>query len=147
MDGDRSSISPEEERRLIEAALQVRQHAYAPYSRFAVGAALWSPVGRIYTGCNVENAALPATVCAERTALLKAVSEGERRFAAIAVVADTPGPCSPCGLCRQGLYEFAPNLLVIMANLKGDVHRERLSSLLPAAFGPDQPLWKVVDPT
>lgn len=149
MDGGCASklLSKGEEQRLIEAALGARRHAYAPYSCFAVGAALCSPDGRIYTGCNVENAAFPATVCAERAALLKAVSEGERRFTAIAVVADTPGPCPPCGLCRQALYEFAPDLLVVMSNLAGDVCRERLSALLPIAFGPGHPPWKAVDPS
>lgn len=120
---------------LIEAAIQVRNKAYAPYSGYFVGAALLSEQGQIFTGCNVENAAYPSTICAERTALVKAVSEGVQRFTAIAVVTENGG--FPCGSCRQMLYEFSPVMLVIVANLHGEVKQEMLlSDLLPEGFGP-----------
>ncbi|MGE5592219.1 MAG: cytidine deaminase [Betaproteobacteria bacterium] len=119
---------------LIELAKSVRERAYAPYSRFQVGAALLGRSGRVYTGCNVENASYPAGVCAERCAVAKAVSEGEREFSAIAIVADTEGPCAPCGICRQVLVEFGPAIQVIMSNLKGDVRVAAAADLLPGAF-------------
>lgn len=120
--------------RLIELAKGVREQAYAPYSRFLVGAALLGRSGRVYTGCNVENASYPAGICAERCAVAKAVSEGEREFSAIAVVGDTEGPCAPCGICRQVLAEFGPDIQVIMANLKGNVRVVAAADLLPGAF-------------
>ncbi len=120
---------------LVARAGEARTRAYVPYSRFAVGAALLSADGTVFTGCNVENASYGLTVCAERTALFKAVSEGHREFLALAVVADTPSPASPCGACRQCLVEFSPDMLVIMANLTGDLRAERARDLLPAAFG------------
>lgn len=120
--------------RLIELAKGVREQAYAPYSRFLVGAALLGRSGRVYTGCNVENASYPAGICAERCAVAKAVSEGEREFSAIAVVGDTEGPCAPCGICRQVLAEFGPDIQVIMANLKGNVKVVAAADLLPGAF-------------
>lgn len=119
---------------LIARATEARAQAYVPYSGFAVGAALLSSSGRVYTGCNIENASYGATICAERTAVAKAVSEGERGFAALAVVGDTQGPCAPCGICRQVLFEFAPDALVFMANLKGDVAVKTVRELLPFAF-------------
>lgn len=119
---------------LIAAAARVREHAYVPYSKFKVGAALLGASGRVYTGCNVENASSGATICAERTAVVKAVSEGERDFVALAVVTDVPQPASPCGICRQVLVEFNPELPVIMANLRGEYRVERVSGLLPQAF-------------
>lgn len=104
---------------LIEKAKAYRAHSYSPYSHFPVGAAVLAASGKVYGGCNIENSSYPLGNCAERTAIFKAVSEGERDFTAIAIVADTPGPCSPCGACRQVMAEFhIPK--VIMANLKGD---------------------------
>lgn len=120
--------------RLIELAKGARERAYAPYSHFPVGAALLGRSGRVYTGCNVENASYPAGICAERCAVAKAVSEGEREFSAIAVVGDTEGPCAPCGICRQVLAEFGPDIQVIMANLKGNVKVVAAADLLPGAF-------------
>ncbi|HHY31897.1 MAG TPA: cytidine deaminase [Firmicutes bacterium] len=119
---------------LIELAKSARERAYAPYSRFQVGAALLGQSGKVYTGCNVENASYPAGVCAERCAVAKAVSEGERDFSAIAIVADTEGPCAPCGICRQVLVEFGPGIQVIMSNLRGDVMVAAAADLLPGAF-------------
>jgi cytidine deaminase len=120
---------------LLEAAIAVTQHAYIPYSNYPVGAALLAVDGTIYTGCNVENAAYPATICAERTALVKAVSEGQRQFEALMVVSRNGG--SPCGMCRQMLYEFSPELQVIVANLGGHIFYESsLTDLLPHGFGP-----------
>ncbi|HBG43891.1 MAG TPA: cytidine deaminase [Firmicutes bacterium] len=119
---------------LLEMAAAARTHAYIPYSGFAVGAALLGKSGRVYTGCNIENASYSVTVCAERTALLKAISEGEREFTDLAVVCDTPVPSSPCGVCRQFLTEFAPQCRVLMGNLKGDVIVKTAEELLPLYF-------------
>jgi len=119
---------------LISAARQVRENAHAPYSNFRVGAALRAKSGRVFTGCNVENATLGLTCCAERTAIFKAVSEGERGFEAIVVVADTDVLTPPCGACRQIIWEFCGDVPVIMANLKGKVVQETMSSLLPRPF-------------
>lgn len=124
------------ERELIERAVEARKLAYAPYSKFAVGAALLSADGRIFTGCNVENASYGLTMCAERVALFKAVSEGVREFQAIAIACGD-GACAPCGACRQVLYEFAPEILVIMTDGEGKrIRRGTLSALFPLAFGP-----------
>ncbi len=114
---------------LVEAAWQVRKHAYAPYSRFAVGAALWAADGRIFVGCNVENLSYGLSNCAERVALGAAVAAGAREFIAIAVVADTRVPISPCGACRQVLAEFGVPLVVV-ANLGGQLEFQ-LDALLP----------------
>ena len=119
---------------LIAAAKQARENAHAPYSNFRVGAALRAKSGRVFSGCNVENATLGLTCCAERTAIFKAVSEGERGFEAIAVVADTDTLTPPCGACRQIIWEFCGDVPVIMANLKGKVLEEKMSNLLPRAF-------------
>lgn len=125
-----------DESRLIAAAVEARGRAYAPYSGFPVGAALLSKGGRVFTGCNVENASYGLTVCAERVALFRAVSEGVREFQAIAIACGD-APCSPCGACRQVLYEFAPNLTVILADGKGRRWETvPLSALLPKSFGP-----------
>lgn len=124
---------------LIEKARQVRAKAYVPYSNFPVGAALLGRSGTVYTGCNVENAAYPLTTCAERTAVTKAVSEGEREFEAIAVVTATGA--TPCGACRQILREFAGpegDLTVIVADLEGQVRTFTIDELLPAGFNVDQ---------
>ncbi|RHM53725.1 cytidine deaminase [Mitsuokella sp. AF33-22] len=118
---------------LIEVAKKYRERAYAPYSKFQVGAAVLTKSGHAYGGCNIENASYPVTNCAERTAIFKAVSEGEREFEAIAIVADTPGPCAPCGMCRQAICEFRIGR-VIMANLKGDSKAVSLEEILPFAF-------------
>jgi cytidine deaminase len=127
---------PDQERvRLVDAAIRARQRAYAPYSNYHVGAALLGESGIIYTGCNVENASYGATICAERTAVVKAVSEGEYTFKAVAVVTANGG--TPCGICRQVLSEFAPEMWVIIADPEGRIHREyTLSALLPDCFGP-----------
>ena len=119
---------------LIRLATEARENAYAPYSRFKVGAALLASDGRVFTGCNVENATYGLTVCAERVALWKAVSEGEREFVAVAVVADGERPPSPCGACRQLLWEFCDDIEVITANLRGGRQSYHLSELLPYPF-------------
>ncbi|HYF79679.1 MAG TPA: cytidine deaminase [Symbiobacteriaceae bacterium] len=119
---------------LIEAARRARERAYVPYSRFPVGAALLTEDGTLYEGCNIENASYGLTNCAERTAIFKAVYDGHRRFATIAVVADTEGPVSPCGACRQVMSEFGPDAKVILTNLKGNVLVTSVRELLPGAF-------------
>lgn len=120
---------------LMKLALEAREQAYVPYSKFKVGASLLSGDGRIFTGCNIENAAYGPTNCAERTAIFKAVSEGVRLFSALAVVADTSGPVSPCGVCRQVMAEFfAPDTPVYLGNLQGDLEVTTLEDLLPGAF-------------
>jgi cytidine deaminase len=122
---------------LIQAAGEARERAYIPYSRFGVGAALLAEDGRLFTGCNVENASFGLTCCAERTAIFKAVSEGCRRFAAIAVIAEGERPVSPCGACRQVMAEFAPGMRVLLANLKGETLLTSVAELLPGAFSPE----------
>lgn len=119
---------------LILAAQEAREKAYAPYSGFKVGAALLASNGKVYTGCNIENAAFGHSICAERTAVFKAVSDGEKTFAALAVVADTEEPVSPCGACRQVLAEFSADMRVIMANTKGKFVLSTVKQLLPYAF-------------
>ena len=127
---------------LIQLAFEAREKAYTPYSHFKVGAALLAKSGKIYTGCNIENAGYTPTNCAERTALFKAVSEGERQFDAIAIVGSMEGKTNeivtgPCGVCRQALYEFGgDDLLVIMAKSKEDYIERTLGELLPFGFGP-----------
>ena len=112
----------------------MREKAYAPYSNFKVGAALRTKSGKIYTGCNVESASYGLTVCAERVAIWKAVSEGESEFETIAVVADTHELTPPCGVCRQIIWEFCGDVPVIFANLKGKTEIIKMSELLPRAF-------------
>ena len=119
---------------LIEAALRARQNAYAPYSNFKVGAALLSSNGNVFTGCNVENATYGLTVCAERVALWKAISEGEREFRAIAVVSSSDPAAPPCGACRQLLWEFCGDVEVIVTNLESATQSFRLKDLLPYPF-------------
>lgn len=119
---------------LIAAAKQARLNAHAPFSNFRVGAALRAKSGRIFTGCNVENATLGLTCCAERVAIFKAVSEGEAGFEAIAVVADTDTLTPPCGACRQIIWEFCGDVPVILANLAGKVIEESSGNLLPHPF-------------
>ena len=123
---------------LIDTARKYREFSYSPYSKFKVGAAVLTKKGNVYGGCNIENSSYPVTNCAERTAIFKAVSEGEKESEAIALIADTEGPCSPCGACRQVMGEFHINK-IIMANLKGDVKVVTLDELLPYAF-PDKDL-------
>lgn len=120
---------------LLNNALAAREFSYAPYSRYYVGAALLTKSGRIYTGCNIENAAYTAAVCAERTAIFKAVSEGETEFEAIAVATVNGG--APCGICRQVMREFAPDLAVIIGSVEGDRRVLSLADLLPDSFGPE----------
>ena len=124
---------------LVDLARQAREQAYARYSSFPVGAALLGRSGRVFTGCNVENASYPLTTCAERTAVTKAVSEGEREFEAIAVVTATGA--TPCGACRQILHEFSGpdgDLRVIVADTAGHVRTFTIKELLPEGFTPDQ---------
>lgn len=129
------TLTDEQKDALIQAALEARQWAYAPYSNYRVGAALLTDSGKVYDGVNVENAAYPTGMCAERVAVFKAVSEGERSFAAIAVVTSNGG--SPCGSCRQVLTEFGNETIVLIADDQGRLLREAsLAELLPGAFGP-----------
>ncbi len=125
-----------EDSQLIALAAEARLKAYAPYSGYPVGAALLTVSGRVYIGCNVENASYGLTICAERTALAKAVSDGEREFEAIAVVTENGG--SPCGACRQVLAEFSPQMRVLVADAAGNYRPFALAELLPAYFGPSQ---------
>ena len=119
---------------LVAAARAAREHAVAPYSHFKVGAALLTADGRIVGGCNVENASYGLTVCAERVALLKALSEGVREFTAIAVVADTASPTPPCGPCRQLLWEYCGDIPVVMANGTAITATHQMATLLPLPF-------------
>jgi cytidine deaminase len=129
-------LSDDIRRRLIQKALEVRAQAYAPYSGYPVGAALLSASGEIYTGVNVENASYSHTICAERAAVFKAVSEGRREFEAIAIVSKNGG--SPCGACRQVLSEFGLDTVVLIADQKGDLVEEiKVTDLLPGAFRPN----------
>jgi cytidine deaminase len=127
-------LSDADARRLLDAARAARLHAHAPFSKFKVGAALLTADGQVITGCNVENASYGLTVCAERVAVFKAVSEGNRRFTHVAVVADTPTPTPPCGACRQILWEFGGDVEVILGDLAAETARHRLSGLLPFPF-------------
>ncbi|MBI3112005.1 MAG: cytidine deaminase [Ignavibacteriales bacterium] len=120
---------------LVEAARRAKRRAFAPYSHFHVGAALLSSNGRIYSGCNVEISTYALTICAERTAIFKAISEGERNFKAIAVVSDDPDFTPPCGACRQVLMDLAGNIDFLMINGKGAVKVLSMKTLLPHAFG------------
>lgn len=120
--------------KLIEEARIGRENASAPYSKFRVGAALLTAEGKIFRGCNVENASYGLTVCAERVALLSAIAAGERTFRAVAVVTDSEEPATPCGPCRQLLWEYAGDIEVTLSNLQGTIRTFRLSELLPYAF-------------
>ena len=124
---------PELIRRLYRDALKATENAFAPFSHFHVGAALLTGDGRIFTGVNVENSSYGATICAERTALVKAISEGARTFAAIAVVSQD-GEAWPCGICRQVLYEFSPDMLVITGRSEEELETASLAELLPHGF-------------
>jgi cytidine deaminase len=128
-------LTDDTRKELIEVALNAQKWAYAPYSKYAVGAALLTDSGRVYEGVNIENAVYPVTICAERVAVFKAVSEGERKFSAIAVVTRDGG--SPCGSCRQVLAEFGLDTVVVIADETGQVLQETtVGGLLPNAFGP-----------
>ena len=122
------------DKELLDKAIEAREFAYAPYSGYQVGAALECEDGRVFTGCNIENAAYGNTICAERTALGKAVSEGARRFTRIAIASAGSAPY-PCGACRQSLFEFAPDLLVLVT-WDGHAEQAYLRDLLPEGFGP-----------
>ncbi len=128
------AAGPRSSRQLVSAARQARRRARADYSGFKVGAALETADGTIITGCNIENATYGLTMCAERVAMFKALSEGHSRFRRIAVVADTEDPTPPCGSCRQIVWEFAGDIEVILANLRREAARYRMSELLPSAF-------------
>ena len=121
---------------LVDLAFTMLERSYVPYSKIPVGAALLCGDGTVFTGCNVENAAYGSTICAERTALVKAVSEGHRAFAALAVAGRSEDYCWPCGACRQMLYEFAPDLTVLVARGDGAYVKLPLRELLPHGFGP-----------
>lgn len=124
------------DRELIQRAFEMHRVSYVPYSRFPVGAAILTQDGRVFTGCNVENAAYGSCICAERTALVKAVSEGCQSFRRLAVVGNSTDYCWPCGSCRQMLYEFAPELEVLVAKKDHSFVKYRLRELLPQGFGP-----------
>ena len=129
---------------LMKAALAARDNAYVPYSRFAVGAAVEGASGRIYSGCNVENASYGLTHCAERTAVFNAISAGESKLLRLLVVADTTGPVAPCGACRQVMQEFSIQE-IILCNTSGDCMTVAMSELLPYGFGPEQMKGAAVD--
>ena len=126
------------DRELIDRAQAMLERAYAPYSGFPVGAALLCRDGTVFTGCNVENASYGCTLCAERTAVAKAVSEGHTDFVRMALISRAAQPCTPCGTCRQVLFEFAPELELLCCGAGGAVRRYRLGELLPDGFGPDR---------
>lgn len=120
--------------KLLEEAKSARERAYVPYSKFKVGAALLTKSGQIYSGCNIENAAYGLANCAERTAIFTAVAAGETEIEVIAVIADTKNPVAPCGACRQVIWEFNPQMKIILSNLRGDICQYTIEQLLPGAF-------------
>ena len=124
-------------KKLIEAATEAKSKALPTYSNFFVGAALLTNDDKIYTGCNIESSSYSLTICAERTAIFKAISEGERKFKAIAIVGDTDDYISPCGACRQIISDLCGEIDVVLVNLKGDFITNKTSGLLPFAFGDD----------
>jgi cytidine deaminase len=119
---------------LIEQARKARENAHAPFSNFKVGAALLTKSGAIITGCNIENASYGLTMCAERVAIFKAISEGEKKFEHLAIVADTDNLTPPCGACRQIIWEFCGDVEIVLANLQGETETFQMSDLLPKAF-------------
>ena len=125
------------DRELVELAFTMLERSYSPYSHFPVGAALEGADSKVYTGCNVENAAYGSCICAERTALVKAVSEGCQSFRRLAVVGNGEDYCWPCGSCRQMLYEFAPELEILVARGDHDFIKTTLRELMPHGFGPE----------
>jgi cytidine deaminase len=120
--------------KLIGKAKEARERAYAPYSDFLVGAAVVGESGRVYTGCNIENSSFSLTICAERVALFKAISEGEKGIKVLALVTDTQTLIWPCGACRQVLSEFNPEMWIVSGNLKGQREEKKLSEIFPQAF-------------
>jgi cytidine deaminase len=124
----------EDSESLIEAAKRARAQSVAPFSNFQVGAAVKTAAGKVYTGCNIESASYGLTVCAERVAIWKALSEGERQFTELAVVADTETLTPPCGTCRQIIWEFARGVTIVFANLNGESEEFQIADLLPRAF-------------
>jgi len=129
---------------LIKKAMEMKERAYAPYSKFKVGAALLAKSGKIYGGCNVENASYGLSVCAERVAIFKAVSEGEREFEKLAVVTDLDEPAAPCGMCRQVMIEFGDFEVIMVSRDGSKIERKKVSELIPKAFTPSH-LKKVAD--
>jgi cytidine deaminase len=123
-----------EQNELIRLAAEARRRAFAPFSNFKVGAALLTEDGEIFTGCNIENASYGLTMCAERVAIFKAVSEGARAFQKICVVADTESLTPPCGACRQIIWEFCGNIEIVLSNLEGKIETFQMSELFPRAF-------------
>ncbi|WP_090866845.1 cytidine deaminase [Oceanobacillus limi] len=122
---------------LIDEAKKIRDKAYVPYSKFPVGAALLTKSGKVYTGCNIENAAYPVTCCAERVAIFKAIADGEKEFVEMAVIADTERPVPPCGSCRQVMSEFfRSDMIIHLTNLTKDVKSIKMEELLPFSFQP-----------
>lgn len=130
------SLSSPQRRRLVAAARQAAAAAYAPYSKFRVGAAVLTAAGRIFTGCNVENVSYGLACCAERTAVFKAVAGGARKITAVAVYTPTPKPTLPCGACRQVIHEFGPKAVILCACRSREPIETTLDQLLPGAFGP-----------
>jgi cytidine deaminase len=127
-------LSEDGYQKLIETAKTARLQSVAPFSNFLVGAALKTQAGKVYTGCNVESASYGLTVCAERVAIWKALSEGERQFTELAIVADTESLTPPCGTCRQIIHEFCKNATIVLANLRGETQTCSIKELLPRAF-------------
>ena len=121
-------------RQLVEMAVAAKEFSYSPYSKFRVGAALLCEDGSVFTGCNIENAAYGPSVCAERVAILKAISEGNKNFKKIAIVVDTKEPAYPCGVCRQVMSEFAPNMEILLSGSSGDITKTSLKELMPHQF-------------
>jgi cytidine deaminase len=132
---DKTSPKADQWLYLLKQAIEAREYAYAPYSHYKVGAALLTTDGKTFQGCNIENAAYSPSVCAERVAVFKAVSEGNTDFEAIAIA--TPNSGTPCGVCRQVLREFAPNLTIIVGDIEGNYQPFTLPDLLPLSFGPE----------
>jgi cytidine deaminase len=133
-------LSKSDFERLLQAAAGARQHAYAPYSKFPVGAAVMVEGGMIYSGCNIENSSFGLTLCAERVALFKSVSEGSKKFEAVALITGTEDPVMPCGACRQVLAEFNPEMIVVSGTINGKSVVKKLSELLPDPFDKNQML-------
>ncbi len=131
---DQRPFDDERAKELENAALEAMKNSYAPYSTFPVGAALLDAQGRVHLGCNVENASLGLSVCAERVAVFRAVADGAREFTAVAIATTSDTLTPPCGACRQVLYEFAPELVILLINSKGERARYRLKELMPLAF-------------
>lgn len=130
-------INYQKKKDLLDLAKRASLMAYAPYSNFPVGAALISKTGKFFTGCNVENASYGLSLCAERNALASMINSGEKTFYAIAIFSQKSSNCYPCGACRQWLYEFAPDAMVITEDLNGEIVTSSVKSLIPFAFGPE----------